>query len=222
MAIEWCNNYKSNNRINIFTDCRSTIDAISYHLPKNSLVIKIQVSIVSSNNNFAILWIMGHAELFGNERADFLAGETASLTSNMCLYSLTPASFIKHLLRTDAINTWQERWNNCHEGRITWKFFPNVPTTKPTFNGHDTHLFTEFLTGHGRFSSYLHRFGHSDSDQCIHCGVPDGVQHYIFHCPMLEDSSETIRLLLPTDSAWPCHESFLLQDVICFQPSRTL
>ncbi|XP_023244212.1 uncharacterized protein LOC111642158 [Centruroides sculpturatus] len=159
MAIEWCNNYKSNNRINIFTDCRSTIDAINYHLPKNPLVIKIQASIAASNNNFAISWIRGHAGLLGNERADFLAGEAASLSFNMCLYSLTPASFIKHLLRTDAINTWQERWNNCHEGRTTWKFFPNVPTTNPTFDGHDTHLFTQFLTGHGGFNSYLCRFG---------------------------------------------------------------
>ncbi|XP_023234972.1 uncharacterized protein LOC111634436 [Centruroides sculpturatus] len=212
LAIDWCNENYSDNRINIFTDCQSTIEAINNHLPRNPIVVKIQTSIALSTNVFAIAWIRGHTGLQGNERADYLAREAASLNSGSSLYSYIPVTYIKYLLKNEAMNTWQTRWNNTETGRITKSFIPSVSHNNRTILHRDTSLVTQFLTGHGKFNSYLVRFNKSNCDHCQLCGVPDGVEHYVFHCPMLEDARVPIRMLLPTDKSWPCQHSDLLMN----------
>ncbi|KAH9419095.1 hypothetical protein DERP_005597, partial [Dermatophagoides pteronyssinus] len=45
----------------------------------------------------------------------------------------------------------------------------------------------QFLTGHGKFQSYFHRFGLSTIDHCF-CGhSPQTPLHLIFDCPLFAD-----------------------------------
>ncbi|CAN0603177.1 unnamed protein product, partial [Ectocarpus sp. 12 AP-2014] len=44
---------------------------------------------------------------------------------------------------------------------------------------------TQFLTGLGKFNSYLHHIGVRPEPNCV-CGAAQTSQHLIFECPVFE------------------------------------
>lgn len=59
-------------------------------------------------------------------------------------------------------------------------FFPSYPLPKGIMPDYYT---TQFLTGHGHYLSYLHRFGHSEADSCTCSSTPQTATHLLLHCP---------------------------------------
>ena len=56
---------------------------------------------------------------------------------------------------------------------------------------------TQFLSGHGCFRAYLHRFGHDSSPECPACaGAEKDVKHVFFHCPGFLEDRETLERAL--------------------------
>lgn len=56
----------------------------------------------------------------------------------------------------------------------------------------DFHL-TQFLTGHGTFQAYLHRFNLSDTEECLYCESVDDVGHTFFECIRWEEERKKIE-----------------------------
>ena len=66
--------------------------------------------------------------------------------------------------RKTSMYKWQSRWENCLKGRCTFHFvkFHLAKYPSPWMENKHCELnyyVTQFLTGHGRFRKYLHRFG---------------------------------------------------------------
>jgi len=87
----------------------------------------------------------------------------------------------------------------------------------------DFHL-TQFLTGHGCFPEYLHRFGKLNSPECWYCGhAVDDALHTFFECDAWERirarvnimcgttvTPETItRIMLSSKSSWDTVAAFI-------------
>lgn len=91
---------------------------------------------------------------------------------------------------------WQSRWDQTVSGRWTHRLIPDIKRWNERHHGMmvDFHL-TQALTGHGCFSSYLHRFGKLASPACKFCDDGyDDAEHTLFTC----DAFHTQRLKVET------------------------
>lgn len=85
--------------------------------------------------------------------------------------------------RNATMAEWQRCWVNSSKGRWTFRLIPDL--RKWVYRGHGEVNFylTQFLSGHGCFRQYLHRFGHASSPNCPHCaGMLETPEHVIFEC----------------------------------------
>lgn len=72
---------------------------------------------------------------------------------------------------------------------------PNIATWLQRKHGEVNFHLTQFLSGHGGYRSYLHRFGHDDSNSCPVCDVQEDPQHAFFECPRFENERSRLNMV---------------------------
>jgi hypothetical protein len=133
-------------------------------------------------------WVRGPTVNSGNERAGGLA-KTAAGSRTPCSFGKCPLSFLKGTLKTDVLNSRNVKCEACEKGSITRKlFFPSVDTglqasyTQPDF------VLTQFLTDHGKFGAYFHRFTVQTDRQYLRVRTcqesAETVEHILFDRPV--------------------------------------
>lgn len=86
--------------------------------------------------------------------------------------------------RIRSIAIWQDRWNRSTKGRWTYRLIPRIEPWLNRKHGETNFYLTQFLTGHGCYRKYLHRFGHDSSPKCPSCVDEDeDAEHVMFQCP---------------------------------------
>ena len=94
------------------------------------------------------------------------------------------SAFRRQLARWESIERWQQRWDESQTGRWTYRIIPDIRRWFERNHGELSHELTQFLSGHGGYRAYLHRFGHDESPCCPRCGnVAENAEHVIFDCP---------------------------------------
>ncbi|GBO39061.1 hypothetical protein AVEN_10835-1 [Araneus ventricosus] len=84
----------------------------------------------------------------------------------------------------------EERWNRDDaKGRYTFSIFPKVSTKRCI----DSHLLSQVTTNHGLYPHYLKRFNLRESNCRFGEDANEGIQHYIYWCPLLDSCSSIIR-----------------------------
>lgn len=78
--------------------------------------------------------------------------------------------------------SWESLWQETPNGAWTRRLIPRVRPWVERGHGEVDHWLTQFLTGHGAFESYLHRFGRRQSPICTACGAIDTAEHAAFEC----------------------------------------
>jgi hypothetical protein len=100
---------------------------------------------------------------------------------------------IRRIARTDTMTQWQRRWDQSPKGRWTYRVIPSIEMWLSRKHGEVDYYLTQFLTGHGCFRAYLHRFKHDDSPHCPVCkGTPETAEHVLFECPRFNEERESI------------------------------
>ncbi|GAA5896906.1 uncharacterized protein JCM6883_007050 [Sporobolomyces salmoneus] len=95
-----------------------------------------------------------------------------------------------------------------------WKWVQQAPATAQEVDTHWRILRGIIITG-----SKMERFGHNETDLCVHCGKSDTVQHGWIECSYSKDFVEDLRLSLETslsDVFSPQH--FSLVDILLGLP----
>lgn len=81
---------------------------------------------------------------------------------------------------------WQERWNECTKGRVTYQFVSDVRFVRRN-KWFDFGLKVGFiLTGHGSLNEFLFRRGLSPSAACVCGGGDETWMHFLCECEMYE------------------------------------
>ena len=94
---------------------------------------------------------------------------------------------IRKTVRTETMVKWQQEWDITEKGRWTYRLIPNVTLWASRKHGEINFYLTQFLSGHGCFRKYLHRFGHAGSPCCPECiDTEETPEHVIFYCPRFE------------------------------------
>ena len=102
-----------------------------------------------------------------------------------------------NVIRAESITEWQRRWTTSEKGRWTHRLIPQIDRWVYRRHGKVDFYLTQFLSGHGCFRAYLHKFGHDSSPECPACtGVEEDVEHVFFHCPRFLEDRETLERAL--------------------------
>lgn len=85
--------------------------------------------------------------------------------------------------RAETLVKWQEEWSReTITAQWTKRLIPEVERWLCRKHGEVSYHLTQFLTGHGCFGAYLHRFKIKETDMCVYCGLSDSPLHVVFEC----------------------------------------
>lgn len=106
-------------------------------------------------------------------------------------------------LRDTILQEWQARWQRSNDGRVTYRYLPNVSTRLLRTWIQPGYVLTKYLTGHGDFKAKLSSFALVDTDSC-RCGLPETADHLLYECEDLEETREIFKTeLLQVGLNWP-------------------
>ncbi|GBO39130.1 hypothetical protein AVEN_81032-1 [Araneus ventricosus] len=164
----------------------SSLKALQKFKPNNNLVEEIQGLI---DGTISLHWVKAHIGVAGNEVADKAAKE-ATIRPTVDLHLGIPERSFKTRIRSLLLKEWHERWNRDDaKGRYTFSIFPKVSTKRCI----DSHLLSQVTTNHGLYPHYLKRFNLRESNCRFGEDANEGIQHYIYWCPLLDSCSSIIR-----------------------------
>lgn len=126
-------------------------------------------------------------------------------------------SDVRKRAREIALLKWQEGWSESDKGRWSYRLIPLIDPWLKRNHGEINYHITQFLTGHGCYRSYLHRFKNDSSPYCPRCkSTEETAEHVVFHCPrfdvirskMEEDTStvlspeNVVNVMLKSEAKW--------------------
>ena len=83
---------------------------------------------------------------------------------------------------------WQREWDKTENGRWTHRLIPDISKWINRKHGEVNFHLTQFLSGHGSFRKYLHKFGKADSPLSCACHkIEETAEHIFFVCPKFEE-----------------------------------
>ncbi|GBO27721.1 hypothetical protein AVEN_177968-1, partial [Araneus ventricosus] len=173
LAADWA--VENSTKINIFTDGKSSIDALKSHRIKSNFVNSIKNKFLLAERLVGLTWVKSHAAIPGDELADQFA--KLETTNGELMNLPVPYSYLKLQSKRNLL----ESWNDCYtqyqsaSGTRIRAYVPHVDEKILIFNKYILY----FLTGYGPFPCYLSRFKILSSPYC-ECGAIGGPDHYVF------------------------------------------
>lgn len=168
--------------VRIYTDSLSLLQTLSRDRTADGRVYAIKTALrdIAARAKIWLYHVPGHSGVFGNELADFLASR-AAVRGQARRTLLTPRAVRAALRRQERLR-WAREWTENSADTYLYRWVPRVSEVPAWFP--PNRALVTLLTGHGRFVSYFHRFNLIRDPHCA-CGqVCDGVDHYIFQCPI--------------------------------------
>jgi ribonuclease HI len=184
----------SESRIAICSDSKAAIQALSSFRFSSKLVLECRKNLqdLAASNSVTLIWVPGHSDIEGNERADSLAREGSSkipcaplpvipLSGGWFAAEVKKWSFLEH----------GRLWSNLGTCRQT-KLFLTKPLSEPeckkllSLTRPSLRCLIGVITGHFYFNKHLHKMGLSPTPICERCGeYEDTAFHLICSCPRL-------------------------------------
>lgn len=167
-------------RIKIFTDSFSSIQSLCQRDSRDHLVNAIQdllLETMEQNKKIIFHWVKSHVGYVGYELADQHA-QAAAESGIDYLECKPPWSYADGILKDKLQNEWQERCVRSNTGEWTRKMFPTITARAKAEHLVHTFEITQFLTGHGFFKAYLHRFHLISCPRCP-CGIDQTLDNLV-------------------------------------------
>ncbi|GBL75896.1 Putative protein in type-1 retrotransposable element R1DM [Araneus ventricosus] len=192
-AIQYAANWaaSNNHKINIYTDSLSSIMALKSASSRSRFVNLAKKDIHSAINLVGLSWVKAHIGIEGNELADQFAKQALSTGEELDIPA--PRSYLNRKLKSFILNTWNTYWSQ-YDSASGVRVRTFTKTVSPKFLIHNK-ILIYFLSGHGPFPQYLHRFKRIGSPLCV-CGLVGDADHYTFDCSLTKD----FHLLKPADA----------------------
>jgi hypothetical protein len=138
----------------------------------------------------------------------------AAVEDGPVVYDKMPREVVIMWEKENGLHMLRRQWTNMEKGTVTKAFFPSVRNRLwekiPIFPE-----FTTMLTGHGRLTSYLHRFGLTDNPMCPCEEKEHTTDHLIFQCKKLHNQrNEMIKQIKNTGGNWPMMNETLINNYL--------
>ena len=186
-AVKWIVDNKTNARL--YSDSQAALKAVNNKYCLNAMAVGIRDVIIQSGLHICMGWVKGHMGITGNERADLLAKAAAIsyLDISDYMYTKCPFSYIKRSCKIRTIGMWNNQWVSSTTGELTKRLYFNTVFDRLKCRRFATNfVFTQFLSGHGKFGSYFERFRIRVPSGyfCMCKESVSSVPHLLFDCPV--------------------------------------
>ena len=190
----------------IYMDSQAAVEAINrprrqsgQAIIKELLLDRID-EVASMGLRLEVIWIPGHSDIEGNERADVEAKKAATDTMLSKPFNHRPlkSARVRHI-KTAAKTQWHKEWQETTKtatalrritrrgGKVGPKFYNGIKSRNMAAT------ITQLRTGHCGLNHYLHRFHISDTPHC-ECGAgKETVEHFLLQCPRYIKQREPLR-----------------------------
>ena len=168
----------------IYTDSKSSIEALKNFNPKNSLVQEIKYTLhkhYEAGRNIELCWIPSHVGVKGNEDADRAAKAATTMTqSNIKI----PINDYMPMIKSSLMNKWQISWDNENINKLK-EIKPNVGFWQTSLQKerHMSVILSRLRIGHTKFThGYLMNTPHDPIPTCRECNTIVTVKHILCDC----------------------------------------
>ncbi|GBM46508.1 hypothetical protein AVEN_109506-1 [Araneus ventricosus] len=108
-AVDWA--IENKKKINIYTDSRSSIEALKSYGSRSKIVISIKNKFCSAEGLVGLVWVKTHVGIPGNELADHFAKLASVEGEGMDIPY--PYSFVKFALKKKLLEDWKIYYGAC-------------------------------------------------------------------------------------------------------------
>ncbi|GBL90530.1 hypothetical protein AVEN_179449-1 [Araneus ventricosus] len=115
LSADWA--IQNNTKINIFTDSKSSIDALKSHRTKSNFIKSIKNKFRLAETLVGLTWVKAHAGIPGNELADQFA-ELATTNGELMNLPL-PYSYLKLQLKRLLLQSWNDCYTEYQSASVT-------------------------------------------------------------------------------------------------------
>ena len=180
-----------NQTICILSDSQAALRAIASPRVKQLLVRDCieNLNMLSQQNQVLLMWVPGHSDIEGNERADTLAKMGAHTVCEIPEPAV-PVSYCRCRL---GVRKWiqkehAEAWKRADSCRLTKEAIrktEKIPAKSLLkLNRGKLNQVIQILTGHGNLAYHRHKMGKVQSPLCPMCHEADETpQHFVGECP---------------------------------------
>ncbi|KAH7963898.1 hypothetical protein HPB52_023771 [Rhipicephalus sanguineus] len=166
----------------LYTDCLSLLQALASprNVEPHVLEIRALVRKLSRMVHVYLYHVPGHAGVFGNEVADFIAERAAhrGIATSLPL----PFRAVRSQLRRELLVLWSARWREEHSRTELFRWITDLRTLR-SYLPPPPSLVT-LLTGHGRFPHYFVRFNLMRAPRCPCGSYSVDMSHILHTCPI--------------------------------------
>lgn len=197
-AIIWCDDIRPNN-IAIFSDSLSALQSLSdmKSLSRPDIlneVLYLLYTLHRQGIQITFVWIPSHVGIMGNEIADKVAKQ--ALQNEEIIEIGLGQSEVTSIFWKNTYDNRQREWSantetksqnyrNLHP-KITNQIQIQLPNRR-----NDTNLF-RLRSGYCILRDHTGKIFKEDIN-CIHCGVPETVDHYLLHCTAYNKPRNTLK-----------------------------
>ena len=182
--------------------------------------------------SISLVWVPGHNDIIGNERADSLAKRAAKMRP---LSDTTSLAVIGMRLKSITTTEWSkvladykpaaiQRNGATYASKYDWKVRKRLGVP-PGTRREVASAFYQLKIGHGYLKDHLYRITKSDSPLCS-CGARQTPEHVLLSCKWLKDDRRilrdamggkhlTLRLLLHTKIGIEATMAFIERTKVC-------
>lgn len=184
----------------IITDSQSAIRAITcpssgsgQHIVRR--ILQQVGSLREHKVQIHLLWTPAHAGVEGNEMADQLAKQAASLKTQHDYHR--PVSTYRGTLHRKIVDEWRHEWHTSQKGKHLKKIDDGFPARRAlraysSLTRRQTYLLVQLRTGHSWLATFAKLFGFRDDNKCV-CGAVETVVHVVVDCPRLGEARKKLR-----------------------------
>lgn len=201
-ALAYCLSIRESKFI-IFTDSKSSIEALkklkttskTNYIIMDIMELNMQLRLTDSEVTF--VWLRGHAEIIGNEKADSLAKQAAE--QGTVINNKIPFTDLNQLIKKKLKTRWQAEYSEAPTGR-KYKSIEAVIPSKPWFhseiNRHFISTISRIRSNHCMCQKYKYKISMATTEDCV-CGEVGDLQHLFMECTYYNSGilvNEMIRL----------------------------
>ena len=179
----------------ICTDSRSVVQSIQTENSCSSLlthILNIHQELSNGDTQIIFLWVPGHSDIYGNERADRFAKE-ALFIPNITHLDVEYAS-LKTSIRQVMTKHWQKQWTDISQATQLRRIKPLVELwSSSTRNSRrEEKVLARIRLGHTIYThSYI--YAKDPRPMCRSCNHPQSVEHFVIHCPIYQRQRKRMR-----------------------------